>query len=56
MILGNPAGRFFVVEINEDCTLGRWDSYEDAEAHAGEHQAMDPEAELRIYDSAEQPF
>ena len=54
-ILGAPYGRFMVVSHSDDCLLGRWDSYEDAEAHRGEHLAMDPEADLEIYDSVK-PF
>ena len=53
-ILGNPAGRF-VVSDDDGNWLGRWDSYGDAEAHKGEHCAMDPEAILHIDDLAETP-
>ena len=45
-----------MIDHRDDSTLGRWDTYGDAEAHLGEHQAMDPEADLEIYDLAETPL
>lgn len=54
-LLGVSTGRFVVVDDNGNW-LGRWDSYDDAEAHKGEHQAMDPEADLEVYDLDEIPF
>ena len=56
MILGTPAGRYLVIDHSDDSALGRWDSYWDADAHVGEHQAMDPEADLEICDLAEMPW
>lgn len=54
-LLGTPFGRFLVIDHSDDSTLGRWDSYADADAHVGEHVAMDPEADLEIYDLAVTP-
>jgi len=54
-LLGTPSGRFLVIDHSDDSTLGRWDSYADAEAHVGEHVAMDPEADLEIHDLAVTP-
>jgi len=55
MSLGTPLGRFIVVDHDDDSTIGRWDSFEDAEAHVGELRAMDPEADLEICDLTEMP-
>ena len=52
-LLGNPHGRF-VVSNDDGDWLGRWDTLGDAEAHAGEHKAMDREATLWVYDLAEE--
>ena len=49
-LLGVPAGRYLVSDLERGLDLGRWDSYSDAEAHLGEHAAMDPEADLEITD------
>ena len=53
-MLGVSTGRFVVVD-GDGNWLGRWDNYGDAEAHKGEHQAMDPEADLEVYDLSETP-
>jgi hypothetical protein len=51
-ILGTPMGHWLVVK-NDDILLGRWDSEADATAHAGEHQAMDPEADISVHRKVE---
>lgn len=53
--LGTPSGRF-VVTNDDGIWLGRWDTLGDAEAHLGEHIAMDPEADLTIIDLAITPL
>ena len=55
-LLGTPSGRYLVVDSSIGRDLGRWDSYGDAEAHVGEHCAMDPEADLDIVDLAVTPL
>ena len=55
-LLGVPAGRYLVSDLELGVDLGRWDSYSDAEAHLGEHAAMDPEADLEITDLAACPL
>jgi hypothetical protein len=47
-ILGTTRGHWLVVK-NDETLLGRWNTQADADAHAGEHQAMDPEADLSVY-------
>jgi hypothetical protein len=55
IMLGTAHGRYVVMNHSNDQWIGRWDTYDDASAHVGEHCAMDPEADLGIYDLAETP-
>ena len=54
-MFGDEFGRFVVSDLSSDTWIGRWDSLGDAEAHYGEHMAMDPEADLEVYDLSETP-